>query len=210
MDTKAWGPPLHRGLMFIAAGYDLNETPREIKDAHYIDFFRSIGNVLPCRFCRESYKQFFDDLNIESYLDRPCGLMRFYYDMRNKISDKLKAQEDRVAIERYRGINTLDDATLCRHFRELAQVFYTKDPPPFQDVVDHYMKYKAKCSPALKTCRTNVVDYPPDFSNGTDTLLYAKRGGARKTITKRRRKTSRRRQKRTTTTRQRRSMQRVQ
>lgn len=54
--TKIWGGAAWTFLHSITFGYPIN--PSDEQKSYYKQFFISIGNVLPCRFCRESYKKF--------------------------------------------------------------------------------------------------------------------------------------------------------
>ena len=154
MDTKAFGKPLWNAMFFVAAGYDLNKTPKNIKDQQYINFFKSIGDVLPCIYCRQSYKDFFRELDITKYLDEENGLMKFNYDLKNKVSNKLINQENKEAIKCYKKIpfESLSDDEKAKYLRKISKIYYTKDQPPFSEVVQEYMKHKAKCSSKTKTC----------------------------------------------------------
>ena len=56
MMTKIWGQP---GWIFnhtVTFGYPIE--PDEEKREQYRRYFLSLGDVLPCRYCRESYQQF--------------------------------------------------------------------------------------------------------------------------------------------------------
>lgn len=157
MNTQAFGGCTWDSMFFMAAGYDLNEEPRSVKDPQYYNYFKSIGDVLPCIYCRRSYKGFFEELKIEGYFGKPCGLMKFVYDLKNKVNEKLLNQEFEAAIERYRALKGEDGSMqkeqLGLELRNLAKIFYTKDAPPFEQVVEDYMKHRAKCSAKMKTCR---------------------------------------------------------
>jgi len=166
MNSSIWGPPLHRGLFFIAAGYDLNETPKSVKDRQYKEFFRSLGEVLPCKFCRESYGKFFEALNIDRYLKMPsCGLIRFYYDMRELINNKLKNQEHKALHEEYEKLKTRvspDSEEFWKYFRDVChKIAYTKPAPSFDEVVKDLYQHRAGCSAHMKTCRQPLKAVPP-------------------------------------------------
>ena len=53
----------------------------------------SLGYTMPCIYCRESFKKFCKELPIESSLSGRIELMRWLYDLRNKVNEKLIAQE---------------------------------------------------------------------------------------------------------------------
>ena len=201
MNTSAWGPPLHRGLFFVAAGYDLNDTPKHIKDQQYKDFFASLGNVLPCKMCRQSYGQFFKSLDINRYMGLPsCGLIRFYYDMRELINRKLETQEQKALHEEYDKLvqyMSPDDPNFWKIMHEKSQkICYTKPAPPFEKVVEDLYKFRAGCSSHMKTCRLPLASkFPvipqqtmpdPNTTGLSDRETYTGGKNRRKIISKRR------------------------
>ena len=52
MLTSVWGPPLWHSLHTISFNYPVKPTKEQKK--HYYDFFSSLANVLPCRYCRDN------------------------------------------------------------------------------------------------------------------------------------------------------------
>ena len=202
MNSSVFGPSTWQSMFFIAAGYDLNETAKSVKDPKYRQYFKSIGDVLPCRYCRESYEKFYDSMDIQQYLDMPsCGLIRFVYDLKNMVNAKLIAQEDQAFEKEYYKLletKSPNDPDVTKALEDLAsRIFYTKPPPPFEDVVADVLKHRVKCSSALKTCRAplnngrndgfpKVPSMPQLPTNAdSDAALY-RTGGKR--LTSRRRK----------------------
>lgn len=88
--TKIWGPPLWTSLHCITFGYPLEPTT-EIKK-QYKNFFQNIGNVLPCKYCRDSYKVFIKEegsiLDDEALTNRET-LTKWLYNLHNKVNKKL-------------------------------------------------------------------------------------------------------------------------
>jgi hypothetical protein len=90
MQTRAWGPPAWFFLHCVAQNYCV-----EKKEA-YRSFFKLIGDILPCRFCRDSYKIFIsskDELNLdtnESIFENRKSFINWLYLLHNKINEKLK------------------------------------------------------------------------------------------------------------------------
>lgn len=165
MNTSAWGPPGWEFLFFVAAGYDVNETPKETKDEQYKAFFQSVGDVLPCRYCRESYVKFFDYLDIDKYMEVPsCGLMKYVYDMKNLVNAKLIKQEDlklRKEVQKLVASHDPEDPLLEVKIEKAARdTLYTKPAPPFEDVASSILQHRAGCSAQLKACREPIVQAP--------------------------------------------------
>ncbi len=145
-------------MFLIAAGYDVNETDKKIKDPKYKRYMKSMGDVLPCRYCRESYEKFYDSMDIQRYLDMPaCGLIRFVYDMKNLVNAKLVAQENKQLDEEYAKLietKSPNDPAVAEAMKVAkARICYTKPAPPFENVVAELMLHRAGCSAVTKTCR---------------------------------------------------------
>lgn len=159
MDSKVWGKQSWDALFFIACGYDLNDAKN--KKEVYTRHLKSWGDVLPCRYCRDSYRGFFLQLNIEKYLDNgPCGLIKFVYDLKNLVNAKLIEQEETVFKKRFQLLllKKMSEEEYYTELRKLCQdVFYTKPAPSLQEVTDYYLQFQAGCSSELKTCRSSFV-----------------------------------------------------
>ena len=55
MLTSVWGPSMWHTLHTISFNYPVNPSSKEKKQ--YFIFFNSLGNILPCRYCRENLKK---------------------------------------------------------------------------------------------------------------------------------------------------------
>ena len=94
MDTKFWGPPMWVSLHSIAHGYPKEPTEEQQQD--YKTFMMSVGKVLPCRFCRESFIKFSEEMPIDNYLSSKKELQRWMYLMHNKVNEKLLSQGENL------------------------------------------------------------------------------------------------------------------
>jgi hypothetical protein len=93
MMTKVWGPAGWLFLHCITFGYPYainqdNEQHRAKPDEYY-NFFYYLGKVMPCRYCRESYQQFFKELDLSKSLNTRQDLVKWLYDIHNKVNHKL-------------------------------------------------------------------------------------------------------------------------
>jgi len=90
MQTRVWGPAGWLFLHSIAQNYPWEPTAE--KKSEYFLFFKMIGNVLPCRYCRESYQQYITEgstcLN-KSVMESRRTLVEWLYNVHNKINKKL-------------------------------------------------------------------------------------------------------------------------
>ena len=93
MMTKVWGPPGWMFLHTVTYGYpyeiDHNNHDHIIRKEYMKTFFKSVGNVLPCKYCRESYNNFIKQLPIDNHLNSRKDLVKWLYDIHNKVNDKL-------------------------------------------------------------------------------------------------------------------------
>ena len=88
MQTSKWGPPTWKAFHAIAHNYN----PGIHDKSDYINFYKTLGKVLPCKYCRESYTQFFSEIPITDYMSCQRDMTMWAYLMHNKVNDKLRAQ----------------------------------------------------------------------------------------------------------------------
>lgn len=134
-DTRAWGPPLWFSLFTIASNYPERMTRSKEHQKirkHYKEYFESYTTMLPCKYCRESYKQFLEELPIKNFLKGRKLLMYWLYNIKDKVNKKLIAQEEK---------NGNNDG------------FKTTPSPDFEDICDFYLKFRTKCSDRKKSCK---------------------------------------------------------
>ena len=93
MMTKVWGPAGWLFLHSVTFGYPYAINPanpaHSSKKDEYYNFFYYLGNVMPCRYCRESYQQFFKELDLSKFLDTRAKLVEWLYILHNKVNTKL-------------------------------------------------------------------------------------------------------------------------
>lgn len=88
--TKIWGPPLWTGLHCITFGYPIN--PTEEQKEKYKEFFTLVGDILPCKYCRESYKNFITTGNTkltEEVLENRDTFTKWFYRIHEAVNKKL-------------------------------------------------------------------------------------------------------------------------
>lgn len=88
--TKVWGGPAWTFLHAVTFGYPVN--PDEQTKNNYQEFFIKLGDVLPCRYCRDSYKKFITEgptaLLIADLASRQT-LTHWLYRVHNAVNNKL-------------------------------------------------------------------------------------------------------------------------
>ena len=116
MMTKVWGPPGWFFLHTVSFGFPVDpetfDTENELAPGttrnNYKNFFLNVGNILPCRFCRESYLKFVQELPPDVY--SRDTLVEWLWKIHNKVNDKLEdtytdasLEQIKVKYERYRA-----------------------------------------------------------------------------------------------------------
>lgn len=64
-DPQLWGPAGWKFLHFITFSYPIQPKQRHITE--YGHFFKSLGNVLPCKSCRNHYRSHLEKAETDSY-----------------------------------------------------------------------------------------------------------------------------------------------
>lgn len=88
--TKIWGSHAWDFGMSVCFGYPIN--PTEEQKETYLQFFKSLANVLPCGACRDSTNEFYLEENTKldmSVMESRETLARWFYRLRNRVNKKL-------------------------------------------------------------------------------------------------------------------------
>jgi hypothetical protein len=164
MSTKYFGQKWWDGLFISILGR--YPTKIDTKNSEHIIIKNSFKNmliglqiVIPCIYCRNSFKKFLLDLPIEPYLIGRIELMYWLYLIKDKVNNKLICQEKKCYTDEklklktlfYSGGITEDEYyTQIKTFKE--DTFNTIPTPPFETVLDKYESLRAVCSDKAKTC----------------------------------------------------------
>lgn len=96
MDPKSWGPPAWKFLHSITLAYPLN--PTKLEKINMLNFFKSVGKVLPCNMCRTNYSRHLSKLPLtDDVLSSRDGLVQWLiriHDMVNNDLGKNVKKED--------------------------------------------------------------------------------------------------------------------
>ena len=112
MKTKMWGPHAWNFLFVsILGAYPVkidSKDPEHIKiRKHFKGLMTSLPVILPCIFCRKSFKEFLKELPIEPYLRSRITLFYWLYLMKDKVNKKLITQERKAYSEKKRELRDL-------------------------------------------------------------------------------------------------------
>jgi len=170
LSTKSWGPS---GWYFlfscIMGGYpvklDNNNKEHRIIRRHFKNMLLSLGYTMPCIFCRQSFQEFCKEIPIDNFLSGRIDLMKWLYEIRNKVNQKLIAQEQKCYNDEKKRLkklyhskpsSKLSDESKRIYYKNLQtfrqKTFVTTPSPSFEEVLDKYESIRAVCSKRAKTC----------------------------------------------------------
>lgn len=88
MLTYVWGPPMWHTLHTISFNYPVK--PSETQKKNYMKYFKSLGNVLPCRYCRDNYKENLKKipLTMKVFKNR-ANLSKWVYELHEMVNKNL-------------------------------------------------------------------------------------------------------------------------
>jgi hypothetical protein len=135
-----------------------SKTHQQVK-TQFKNLLRGLSVVMPCVFCRESFKQFYRELPIEPYLVGRLELMYWLYLIRDKVNNKLINQEKKcynTEKKRLKSMYNKRKINETQYYELLdkakTETLITQPSPPFIDVLHKYENIRAVCSPKAKTC----------------------------------------------------------
>ena len=168
MDTKAWGPGGWVFLHTITFNYPLkidNDDPDHQERRHYTEqLFENLKYTLPCKYCRQSYKEFLEELPLRDYLNSRRDLAYWLYEIHNKVNNKLRQQEIKAVtsffndLEQHVKTKKISKSQAYRKLKRFVEkTMITEDDPSFEEVCAHYETFRAGCAKeknGLAVCRS--------------------------------------------------------
>ncbi len=152
MMTKIWGPAGWMFLHCITFGYPYainpNNPVHKYKKQHYKLFFESLGNVFPCKYCRESYQIFIKELPIDNYLKSRKKLCKWLYHIHNKVNAKLEV--DKSKIPSFKEVQTLYE-----QFRAKCKKSFKKEKKEEKGCINPADGTPKKCFIKVIKCKDN-------------------------------------------------------
>lgn len=91
MQTTEWGPPLWDSLHTITFNAPVS-IPRTAKGS-YIKYFKSLGEMLPCKYCRQSYAVITHFIPLQMFCNSRNELAYWLYTVHNIVNTKLDKPE---------------------------------------------------------------------------------------------------------------------
>ncbi len=88
MNTSKWGPA---AWTFIhATCYNYPDTPTEEQSQNMLTFLTSLGTIMPCKYCRASFKAFLTHMPLTPHvLSSHSTLNHWVWELHNKVNQKL-------------------------------------------------------------------------------------------------------------------------
>lgn len=87
MQTVKWGNAMWTPLHAITFNYPIKPT-QEDKNK-YKNYFTITGNILPCKYCRNSYNTYAKYIPLDQFLDSREGMVYWLYVIHNLVNQKL-------------------------------------------------------------------------------------------------------------------------
>ena len=101
MLTSVWGPPLWHALHTISFNYPVHPD-RDTRKKYY-RFMRSLGDVLPCRYCRDNYAGNIQALKFGSrHLRNRETFSKYVFDLHQHVNAMLGKPENGLSYEKVR------------------------------------------------------------------------------------------------------------
>ena len=164
MNVNKWGNPGWKFLHTITFNYPNN--PTDYDKERYTNFFTNVGQMLPCKYCRDSYNIYIKYLKIDDFLDSREGVTYWLYRLHNLVNKKI--YKDNINFldiineyESYRAkcSNDYKDGDKKKIFKSCNKdvfdrnhnndIFYRNTILKFKDKIDEIEKvlYKAQDNP---------------------------------------------------------------
>ena len=88
MLTSVWGPSLWHSLHTISFNYPVSPTSKQKKN--YYSFFKSLENILPCKYCRDNLKNNYQAINFSmDCMKNRDTLSRAIYNLHEEVNTML-------------------------------------------------------------------------------------------------------------------------
>ena len=101
MQTAIFGPLFWGAIHMVSFNYPVKPTDEQ-KQAYH-DWLMATGNVLPCRYCRENFKENVRCASTSNDYDSRDTFSRFCYRLRQKVNEMLK-KDNHVTYEEVRDM----------------------------------------------------------------------------------------------------------
>lgn len=148
MQTNKWGSETWLSLHCIT--FNAPDIITQDKQNNYINYFTVLKELLPCKYCRFSYKVFLHFLPIQRYIDCKMGLTYWLYTIHNLVNIKLQKQ-------------TVSFIDVVVKYENMKATDSTKIDNIHKYVDDTHTKYKLMTINLLKRLYSVLNEYNYNF-----------------------------------------------
>lgn len=164
MATSEFGPSLWKSLFTSVLGHypikiDVNNEEHVELRHHYSNLILSLPYVMPCVFCRDSFKVFLLEIKLEPFLIGRMELFYWLYLMKNLVNNKLIYQEKKCYNDKRHSLKNKYYSKMIskrEYYKKITKcknkIFKTIPSPPFIEVLDKYESLRAVCINKSKIC----------------------------------------------------------
>ena len=92
MNVNKWGPGGWTFLHTITFNYPLE--PENDDKNRYKNFFSSVSEMLPCKYCRDSFKTYIKFIPIDEFLESRIGVTYWLYRIHQLVDEKVFKKND--------------------------------------------------------------------------------------------------------------------
>lgn len=173
MQVNKWGPKTWYTLHTMTFNY--NEDPTEEDKRNYKNFFTLLGEMLPCVYCRQSYKIYLKYLPIDEYLDSRMGICYWLFTLHNIVNDKLNKplydfktaciDYEKIRAKCSKYMNNQNEYNDCLKRTENVDIEYINKIA--NDTINRYQLKTQKYLDILNKASDN-----PKYSNSNNKLKY--------------------------------------
>lgn len=160
MQTTKWGQCAWDTFFIFSRNYpgiyDPSDKEHVMIRKHTKQFYYSLNHILPCKYCRASYKEFWKILPIEDYLCCKNDLTYWLYKLKDLVNEKLIKQEKILFDKKLSELKKCGKYTKDKEKKLRKKIFFTKPSPSFESVLKKYDRFRAKCSDDTKSCRKRL------------------------------------------------------
>ena len=169
MQTSVWGPTAWIFLHCITMGYPykIEKSNRDHKNRKKSTkrFFKLLGEVMPCKYCRDSYKKFFKETFDDNVLSSRKKLAKWFFNLHNKVNTKI-------------GVPDCDIPSF-EDFYNRYENYRARCRPTTE--AERLSRRDKGCSPRKpKKCTVNIVDDESKINKSSFSFihehLYTKKG----------------------------------
>ena len=117
MQTNIWGPAMWMSIHVVSFNYPVKPTKEQMKQ--YTTWLTSIGDILPCKYCRENFKN---------------NMTTSGWSYSNPYENETKILQSRYTFSYF-----------CWRLHDNVNLMLGKTSPPFEEVRDRFESMRASC-----------------------------------------------------------------